>query len=89
MQLQWNQVVNGFKRFMPLKTHRVKLQVYEDCFKREDGEKWLVEFIDQTGLLKPISLEKAGTLIDKFMQLGIIEEVNFDVIFQVLSSNGH
>ncbi|KAL5267528.1 hypothetical protein ACHWQZ_G004531 [Mnemiopsis leidyi] len=71
----WNQVVNGFKRFMPLKTHRVKLQVYEECFKREDGEKWLVDFIDQTGLLKPISMEKAGTLIDKFMQLGIIEEV--------------
>lgn len=71
----WNQVVNGFKRFMPLKTHRVKLQVYENSFKREDGQKWLIEFIDQTGLLRPISLEKAGTLIDKFVQLHIIQEV--------------
>ncbi|XP_063685512.1 uncharacterized protein LOC134819488 [Bolinopsis microptera] len=71
----WNQVVNGFKRFMPLKPHRLKLQVYEDSFKRDEGQKWLVEFIAQTGLLKPISMEKAGTLIDKFVQLGIIEEV--------------
>ena len=68
-------MVNGFKRFMPLKTHRVKLQVYEDSFKREDGQKWLVEFIEQTGLLRPITMGKAGTLIDKFVQLHIIEEV--------------
>ena len=69
--------MNGFKRFMPLKTHRVKLQVYEDCFKRDEGQKWLIEFIEQTGLLRPITMDKAGTLIDKFVQLDIIEEVTY------------
>ena len=78
-------MVNGFKRFMPLKTHRLKLQVFEDSFKRDEGQKWLVEFIAQTGLLKPISMEKAGTLIDKFVQLGIIEEVIKHIFFHELS----
>ena len=31
---------------MPLKTHRVNMiHVYEEAFKREDAQKWLIEFI--------------------------------------------
>eukprot|EP00116_Pleurobrachia_bachei_P007924 sb/3468186/ len=61
---------------MPLKTHRVNMiHVYEEAFKREDAQKWLVEFIRDSELLKPISIENAGLLLDKFTGMGIIEQV--------------
>lgn len=61
---------------MPLKTHRILFQTYENSFKREDAQKWLVDFIAKTELLKPINYEKSGILIDKLVQLSIIEQVN-------------
>jgi len=70
----WNQVVSGFKRLMPLRSHRVRFNTYEDCFKRSEGQAWLVQFIAESKLLVPISLDKAGVLLDKFVEMDIIEE---------------
>lgn len=70
----WNQVVSGFKRLMPLRSHRVRFNTYDDCFKRSEGQAWLVQFIAESKLLVPISLDKAGVLLDKFVEMDIIEE---------------
>ena len=77
---QWNQVVNGFKRFMPLKSHRVSFKTYDKCFKQEDAQQWLVEFVSQSGLLRPISTEKASILLSKFVEMNIIEQVDVGVL---------
>ena len=62
---------------MPLKTHRVLFQSFENSFKREDALRWLVDFVRETELLRPISLENAAVLLDKLIQLNIISQVGF------------
>ena len=69
-------MVNGFKRLMPLRTHRVRFQVYENSFKKEDAQRWLMDFVNETKLMKPITLENAGVLVEKFVILKIVEQVH-------------